>query len=89
MKTHAAFRRAWQPSHEGASHDAIEEFVEARLARYANDRDFPSRDATSRLSPLIASGEISVADCAAAALAAPPTKGREKWLDELSWHDWF
>ena len=38
---------------------------------------------------MIASGEITVADCSAAALAAPPSKGREKWLDELCWHEWF
>jgi deoxyribodipyrimidine photo-lyase len=43
----------------------------------------------SRLSPLVASGEITIADCSAAALAAPPSKGRAKWLDELAWHDWF
>jgi deoxyribodipyrimidine photo-lyase len=89
MKTYAGFRRAWEPSREGDRHDAIEEFVETRLAGYAENRDFPARDATSRLSPLIASGEITVADCTAAALAAPPSKGREKWLDELCWHDWF
>jgi deoxyribodipyrimidine photo-lyase len=30
-----------------------------------------------------------VADCAAAAHAAAPTKGREKWLSELAWQEWF
>ena len=89
MKTYAGFRRAWEPVRDGDRHEAIDAFVETRLARYADARDFPSVDATSRLSPLIASGEITVADCAAAALAAPPSKGREKWLDELCWHDWF
>jgi deoxyribodipyrimidine photo-lyase len=89
VKTFAGFRRAWQPARDGDRHEAIDEFVENRLSRYADDRDFPGRDGTSRLSPLIASGEITVADCTAAALAAPPSKGREKWLDELCWHDWF
>jgi len=89
MKTFAGFRRAWQPAREGDRHEAIDAFVETRLARYADDRDFPGLDGTSRLSPLIASGEITVADCAAAALQARPSKGREKWLDELCWHDWF
>lgn len=32
---------------------------------------------------------MTIADCAAAALAAPPSRGRDKWLDELAWHDWF
>ena len=89
MRTYAGFRRHWQPPREGETHPAIEEFVESKLAHYARDRDFPARDATSRLSPLIASGEITVADCAAAALAAPPGEGREKWLDEIAWHEWF
>jgi deoxyribodipyrimidine photo-lyase len=89
VKTYAGFRRAWQPAREGDRHEAIDEFVETRLAGYADDRDFPAREATSRLSPLIASGEITVADCSAAALGAPPSKGRSKWLDELCWHDWF
>jgi deoxyribodipyrimidine photo-lyase len=89
VKTYAGFRRAWRPARDGDRHEAIDEFVETRLARYADDRDFPNRAGTSRLSPLIASGEITVADCTAAALAAPPSKGREKWLDELCWHDWF
>jgi deoxyribodipyrimidine photo-lyase len=89
VKTFAAFRRRWQPAGEGTPHPRIEEFVETRLARYADDRDFPARDATSQLSPLIASGEITIDDCSAAALAAPPTRGRAKWLDELAWHDWF
>ena len=88
-RTFAAFRRAWEPAREGARHPRLDEFVETRLARYADDRDFPARDGTSRLSPLIASGELTIADCSAAALAAPPSRGREKWLDELCWHDWF
>ena len=89
MKTYAGFRRHWEPPREGDPHPAIEEFVETKLAGYARDRDFPARDGTSKLSPLISSGEITVADCAAAALAAPPGAGRQKWLDELAWHEWF
>jgi deoxyribodipyrimidine photo-lyase len=89
VKTYAGFRRHWEPAREGARHDAIDEFVETRLAAYADDRDFPGRDATSRLSPLIASGEITIDDCTAAALATRPSRGRDKWLDELCWHEWF
>jgi deoxyribodipyrimidine photo-lyase len=89
VKTFAAFRRRWQPAPDGDSHPALEEFVETKLGRYADARDFPALEGTSRLSPLIAAGELTIADCAAAALAAPPSRGREKWLDELAWHDWF
>jgi deoxyribodipyrimidine photo-lyase len=89
MRSCAAFRRRWRPAPTGERHAALDEFVEAKLARYAADRDFPARDGTSRLSPLIANGELTIDDCAAAALGAPPSSGRAKWLDELAWHAWF
>lgn len=89
MKTSAGFRRNWKPPRDGDRHPALDEFVETKLARYAADRDFPARSGTSRLSPLIASGELTIADCASAALAAPASAGREKWIGELAWHDWF
>jgi deoxyribodipyrimidine photo-lyase len=89
VKTFAGFRRSWRPPRNGDRHPAIDEFVETKLARYAADRDFPAREGTSRLSPLLAGGEITIADCTAAALAAPPSAGREKWLEELAWHEWF
>jgi deoxyribodipyrimidine photo-lyase len=89
VKTYAAFRRAWRPAAEGAAHPLLEDFVRGKLRKYADDRDFPARDGTSKLSPLIASGELTIDDCAAAALTAPAGRGRDKWLDELAWHDWF
>jgi len=89
MTTFAAFRRGWSPEEGDARHPALQEFVETKLAAYADDRDFPGRHATSRLSPLIAVGEVTIADCATAAREAPSTRGRAKWLDELCWHDWF
>jgi deoxyribodipyrimidine photolyase len=49
LKTFAAFRRAWEPSHEGDRHEAIDEYVETRLARYADDRDFPGGNGAPQL----------------------------------------
>ena len=88
MKTFAGFRGRWGPEDGDPSHPALAEFVETKLARYADDRDHPERDATSRLSPLIAAGELTIGDCAAAAREATPSRGKAKWLDELAWHDW-
>jgi hypothetical protein len=42
VKTFAGFRRAWEPARDGDRHAAIDAFVETRLARYADDRDFPA-----------------------------------------------
>jgi deoxyribodipyrimidine photo-lyase len=89
MRTHASFARRWQPDPGRPDHPALQEFVETKLARYADDRDFPARDATSRLSPLLAAGELTLEDCVTAAREAPPSKGRAKWLSELSWRAWY
>jgi len=42
---------------------ALEDFVEHRLARYHEDRDVPALDGTSRLSPYLAIGALSVRRC--------------------------
>lgn len=42
MRTFAAFRRAWSPEEGDARHPALREFVETKLAAYADDRDFQS-----------------------------------------------
>ena len=89
MKTFVSFKRSWRPECGASSHPALTAFVESKLHRYADDRDHPGRDGTSRLSPLIANGDLTIGDCVAAARRAPPSAGREKWLDELCWHDWF
>ena len=89
MKTHASFARRWRPEPGDPSHPALREFVETKLARYADDRDYPARDATSHLSPLLASGDLTTEDCVTAAREAPPSKGKQKWVSELSWRAWY
>ena len=58
-----------------------------RLRRYAEDRDFPARDGTSRLSPHLHFGTISPRALFAAAEDAG-TSGR-KLQQELAWRDFF
>jgi deoxyribodipyrimidine photo-lyase len=89
VRTHASFARQWRPAEGDPRHPALQEFVATKLARYAADRDFPGKDATARVSPLLASGELTLEDCVAAARAAPPSQGRAKWLSELSWRAWY
>ncbi len=52
------FAKIWTPGETGAR-QKLEEFVTSKIPRYAEHRDEPATDQTSRLSPHLAFGEIS------------------------------
>ncbi|MCW8408871.1 DNA photolyase family protein [Legionella sp. PATHC035] len=54
----ARFKEYWTPGEEGAQQKLLE-FVEHQLNDYKKSRDFPIKNATSRLSPHLHFGEIS------------------------------
>jgi deoxyribodipyrimidine photo-lyase len=56
-----------------AARRALYDFVGAKLARYASDRDHPDRDGTSRLSPYVHFGHLSAHEVFAAVVT------RERW----------
>ncbi|MBY0402112.1 DNA photolyase family protein, partial [Myxococcota bacterium] len=69
-------------------------FLSGPARRYAIDRDFPQLDGTSRLSPHLRFGTLSVRRCFGEGLArakADPasSKGISKWLDELVWREFY
>lgn len=77
----------WTPGESGAKAQ-LDRFLSDVLDGYAADRDRPDRDATSRLSPHLANGEISpirVWTAAQARKAAPAD--RVKFLSELGWRE--
>jgi deoxyribodipyrimidine photo-lyase len=79
---------------EDAARRRLKAFLEERVERYGEDRDVPSIDGTSRLSPHLRFGTVSVRDCLAAAdeaAAARPKlgKGVEKWSTELIWREFY
>ncbi len=55
----AGFRAAWTPGSEGAA-ALLRRFAAGRIETYSTDRDRPDVDGTSRLSPHLHFGEISV-----------------------------
>lgn len=84
-------REMWQPGEQGA-HDRLAEFLEAALVEYADQRNRPDHDGTSRLSPHLHFGEISPASVwhAARAFAASrgcEGKGLEVFLKEVVWRE--
>ncbi|MBN9314655.1 MAG: deoxyribodipyrimidine photo-lyase [Devosia sp.] len=83
--------RHWQIG-EPAARSRLDRFLEDLVADYPNERDIPAREATSRLSPHLAFGEISPRQVWHAAMAIAhhaPGKAAsiDKFLSELAWRD--
>jgi deoxyribodipyrimidine photo-lyase len=79
---------------EEAARRRLDRFLEEAAGRYHQDRDRPDLDGTSRLSPYLRFGAISVRRCfdrAVQAAAAEPElrQGVSKWLDELIWREFY
>jgi deoxyribodipyrimidine photo-lyase len=77
---------------ESAARRRLETFLDELVADYPEGRDLPRRQATSRLSPHLALGEISARQVWHAAMAvshADPGKAEAigKFLSELAWRD--
>ncbi len=89
----AGLRTTWQPGEAGAS-ARLSSFLETALAGYADDRDRPGVDGTSRLSPHLHAGEIGprqiwhALDAAVASdRAAGLARGAEVFGRELGWRE--
>ena len=82
---------AWTPGEAGAL-ARLDRFLASALTDYAEHRNRPDIEGTSRLSPHLHSGEISPALCwhrARAVAASDPSaeKGLETFLKELVWRE--
>ena len=83
---------AWSPGEAGAR-QRLAGFIDDGLEFYADDRDRPNRDVTSRLSPHLHFGEISPVQCWHAVRAAQAKangkldRAVEKFLKEVLWRE--
>jgi deoxyribodipyrimidine photo-lyase len=77
---------SWAPGEAGAI-ARLMAFLDEAMARYREARDMPAADATSRLSPHIAFGEISARQIWRAATARGHSASTEKFLAELGWRE--
>ncbi|MEE2566635.1 cryptochrome/photolyase family protein [Hyphobacterium marinum] len=85
----AGFEPVWIPGEDGAR-DAAGDFIDSRINSYADDRDRPDRDGTSRLSPHLHFGEISPRQIWSAVSHACDGVGRkdpQKYLSEIGWRE--
>ncbi|MGY5612095.1 deoxyribodipyrimidine photo-lyase [Vibrio brasiliensis] len=70
----------------------LRRFVFERCDQYDQQRDIPSINGTSMLSPYLAIGALSIRQCMARlhdSQTLPLTAGREVWLTELVWRDFY
>jgi deoxyribodipyrimidine photo-lyase len=79
---------------EDAARRRLTSFLEKAAEHYHEQRDLPAVDGTSRLSPYLRSGALSVRQCFERALEARAEdprlgKGVGKWLDELIWREFY
>ena len=84
-------RARWRAG-EIAARERLVDFIDSRLAAYAEARDLPARDATSLLSPALAFGEISPRQIRAAvshAADAQPAlqSASAKFMSEIGWRE--
>ncbi len=77
---------AWTPG-EATALARLADFLDGALARYGQDRDRPAGEATSRLSPHLAFGEIGPRQIWRAVTAYGPSAASDKFLAELGWRE--
>ncbi|SLN74853.1 cryptochrome/photolyase family protein [Oceanibacterium hippocampi] len=85
----AGWEGDWQPGEAGAR-EALADFVDGPMADYPEGRDLPGRVGTSRLSPHLHFGEVSIRTAwhvAAQAAVGGAERGGEAFLRELGWRD--
>ena len=83
------------PAGEDHAHELLNNFMEERAASYHKARDIPSLDATSSLSPYLATGIVSTSQCLRSALSYNQgefegrNEGVNTWINELLWREFY
>ncbi|MDX1695665.1 MAG: deoxyribodipyrimidine photo-lyase [Ketobacteraceae bacterium] len=80
---------------EAHARHALKAFVQKEIFDYKRYRDFPALDNTSRLSPYLAVGALSLRECFYEALRANDysfegvSEGAACWVSELIWREFY
>ncbi|WP_198343251.1 deoxyribodipyrimidine photo-lyase [Oleiphilus messinensis] len=88
------WRSLW-PMGENEAHDRLNRFIEHKINGYRDDRDVPSLDSTSALSPYLTLGCLSTTQCMHAAMSAnygryqDGNPGVLTWINELIWREFY
>ena len=86
-KWHSTFEKFWNPSEETALENT-KYFVKNSLSNYGNNRDIPSIEGTSKISPYLTFGQIHVEtiweECQRIKIK---NNGYRKYINELGWRE--
>jgi deoxyribodipyrimidine photo-lyase len=94
FSTSTGISRLW-PAGERVARRRLDRFIDRRIERYAENRDYPALEGTSTLSPWLAAGAISARQCLRAAVAAnggeldSGSPGATTWISELAWREFY
>lgn len=77
------------PAGEREASKRLSEFARQRISTYKHDRDIPGYDSTSKLSPYLNSGILSINDCWRNAQDFFDNSGVESWRGELLWREYY
>jgi deoxyribodipyrimidine photo-lyase len=81
------FEKYWEPSEENAE-KILNNFINKSIENYAIDRDIPSIEGTSKLSPYLKFGQISVNRIMEKCLEIKNKKiGFRKYINEIGWRE--
>ncbi len=93
--SHIADGATFWPSGEKHALERLGAFIGERLDAYKSQRDIPSIDATSAISPYLTIGAISARQCVVAARDANEGKldggspGAAHWISEVVWREFY
>lgn len=74
---------------EKAAIKRLESFIDYGLVNYANLRDYPSIDGTSRLSPYLKTGNLSIRFVWQRLLEQEDSEGKSTFMKELVWREFY
>ncbi|MDF2868204.1 MAG: phrB, partial [Gammaproteobacteria bacterium] len=83
------------PAGEQIAQKRLNDFVTQKITDYQPNRDFPAKNNTSRLSPYLNSGMISIRSCLKIAqetnngLLFLDDSGASTWINELIWREFY
>ncbi|KAI9821151.1 MAG: hypothetical protein M1827_003885 [Pycnora praestabilis] len=89
------FRSMWPPG-EDEAHERLHKFLDQKVGKYKDSRNFPAANSTAVLSVHFASGTLSARTAVKSARDANSTKkldagnlGIVGWISEVAWRDFY
>ncbi len=80
------FEKIWFPEEQSALKE-LQNFIKDRIAYYSEERNFPSKIGTSRLSPFIKFGQLHVETIWNECIKESKNIGISKFLAEIGWRE--